>query len=450
MPPAVIHRSNSAARSMRKRSRAGALLGSQERPSLAERGTAVSARITLFTLRNRSGESHVSRCVGYEFEDVVRAIDETSVVAPASDRHGRLKVILRELALELDLNRLPIGKSIKNNRFYKRLGTGSPSQLHIGECDLLICDVLFARNLLAIRSIHSWRANSRYAACWVEEMWRQDVESLGPEIDVLQQFDHVFCSCAGTVERLAERIGRPVTYLPPAVDAITFCPWPSPRPRSIDVCGVGRRSAITHEALLRYARDKKAFYYYDTIEEPLRVSNVAEHRLLYSNILKTSRYFIANRAKFNRPEETNGQQEIGYRFFEGMAAGTVLLGDHPDTKVFQDQLGWPDSVIQIPFDCPHVADVLEQLDQDPARLENIRRRNVANVLRRHDWLHRWSVILDTFGLPSTEGMQARRRQLDELRDQIESRQDDGSLSCGVGQCHRRKLHSDATSSRQFI
>jgi hypothetical protein len=41
------------------------------------------------------------------------------------------------------------------------------------------------------------------------------------------------------------------------------------------------------------------------------------------------------------------------------------------------------------------------------------------VLRRHDWLHRWSVILEMFGLPSTEGMEARRRRLDELRDQIE-------------------------------
>ncbi|MGH6946629.1 MAG: glycosyltransferase family protein [Kiloniellales bacterium] len=373
----------------------------------------------MFTLRNRSGQSHVSRCVGYEFEDVVCAIDEISVVAPASDKQGRVKEILRELALELDLNRLPIGKSIKNTRFYKRLGTGSPSELRIDECELLICDVLFAQQLLAIQSIQGWRANSRYAACWVEEMWRQDVETLAPEIDVLQQFDHVFCSCAGTVERLAERLQRPVTYLPPAVDAITFCPWPNPRSRSIDVCGVGRRSAITHEALLRYARDRNGFYYYDTIHGPFLVGNPAEHRLLYSNILKTSRYFIANHAKFNSSDEINGQQEIGYRFFEGMAAGAVLLGDHPDTQVFQDQLGWPDSVIRIPFDCPHVSDVLEQLDRDPVRLEEIRRRNVINVLRRHDWLHRWSVILETFGLPGTEGMEARRQQLDELRDQIE-------------------------------
>ena len=302
----------------------------------------MSARIALFTLRNRSGQSHVSRCVGYEFEDVVCEIDEISVVAPTSGRQGRVKEILRELALELDLNRLPLAKSIKNNRFYKRLGTGSPSELHIDECDLLICDVLFAQQLLAIQSIQSWRAKSRHAACWVEEMWQQDVEGLGPEIDVLRQFDQVFCSCAGTVARLAERIQRPVTYLPPAVDAITFCPWPHPRSRSIDVCGVGRRSAITHEALLRYARDRNAFYYYDTIGGPFLVGNAAEHRLLYSNILKTSRYFIANRAKFNSSDETNGQQEIGYRFFEGMAAGTVLLGDHPDTEVFQDQLGWPE------------------------------------------------------------------------------------------------------------
>jgi Glycosyl transferases group 1 len=380
----------------------------------------VGARIALFTLRNRSGKSHVSRCVGYEFEDVVCAIDDISVVAPISGRQGRLKEILRELALELGLDRRRIGKSIKNNRFYKTFGTRLRSEVHIDECELLICDVLFAQQLLVIQSIQNWRAKSKYAACWVEEMWCQDVEELGPEIDVLNQFDHVFCSCAGTIERLAGRIQSPVTYLPPAVDAIAFSPWPNLRPRSIDICSVGRRSAITHEALLRYARAKNGFYYYDTIEGPFLVGNPSEHRLLYSNILKTSRYFIANRAKFNSSDETKGQQEIGYRFFEGMAAGTVLLGDHPDTKVFHDQFGWTDSVIPIPFDCPDIADVLEELDQDPARLEQLRRRNVANVLRRHDWLHRWSVILDTFGLPSTQGIEARRRHLEILRDQVET------------------------------
>jgi hypothetical protein len=398
-----------------------------ERPRLERRRAAVNPRIALFTLRNRSGQSHVSRCVGYEFEDVVCVIDDVSVIAPTSGRQRRLKELLRELALELGLDGSRIGKSIKNNRLYKKFGSKLSSELHIPDCDLLICDVLFAHQLLALQSIRNWRGNSRYAACWVEEMWQQEVDELGPEIDVLQQFDHVFCSCAGTVETLNKRIGRPVTYLPPAVDAIAFCPWPNPRPRSIAVCGVGRRSAITHEALLRYARNKNGFYYYDTIEGPFLVRNAAEHRLLYSNILKTSRYFIANRAKFNSSDETKGQQEIGYRFFEGMAAGTVLLGDHPDTKMFHDQLGWPDSVIRIPFDCPNISDVLEELDDDPARLKQIRRRNVANVLRRHDWLHRWSVILETFKLPPTEGMETRRRRLAALLYQLRDRRDDGCL-----------------------
>jgi hypothetical protein len=378
----------------------------------------VAARIALFTLRNRSGQSHVSRCVGYEFEDVVCAIDDVAVVAPVSGRQGRLKFILRELAVELGLDRLRIGKSIANTGFYKKFGTRLRSQLHMDECELLICDVLFAPQLLVIQSIQDWRAKSRYAACWVEEMWCPDVEQLGPEIDVLNQFDHVFCSCAGTIESLAKRIRRPVTYLPPAVDAIAFAPWPNPRPRNIDVCCVGRRSPITHEALLRYARAKNAFYYYDTIDGPFLVDNAVDHRLLYSNILKTSRYFIANHAKFNSSEETDGQQEIGYRFFEGMAAGTVLLGSPPRTKVFYEQLGWPDSVIPVPFDCPDISDVLEELDQDPARLEAVRRRNVVNVLSRHDWCHRWSAILNTFGLPSTQEMEARRRHLEVLRGQV--------------------------------
>lgn len=403
----------------------------------------MTPRVVLFTHRNRSGQSHVSRCVGYEFEDVLRTIDDVHVFAPASDPRGRVKEILRELGLELGLDRQRLGRAIRNNRLYKRFGTGVSAGLQLPDCELFICNVLFAHQLLALPR-DDWRARCRYAACWVEEMWRPDVAELGPEIEVLKRFDHVFCSCAGTVEALAERIGRPVTYLPPGVDAVRFSPWPDPWPRSIDVCGVGRRSPVTHAGLLRYANETGGFYFYDTIEGQFLVSNAAEHRLLYSNIVKTSRYFIANRAKFNSTDETEGQEEIGYRFFEGLAGGAVLLGDHPDTEAFREHLGWQDAVIRIPFDCPDIADILEALDREPERLEAIRRRNVDNVLRRHDWLHRWVAILDAFGLSETEAMAARRRRLDDLRAHIGAPSDDAPRSAAAAA--RAETSADALGS----
>jgi hypothetical protein len=392
---------------------------SKGRKAPPSRTGSMTTRAALFTPQEPFGHLHVSRCVGYEFQDVVISIDDVYAFAPISNRQEQLKDTFRAISRALGMHTQHISKYIQRTRLYKSLGAKLPSELEIPSCELFVCHVLYAHEILKLEKNKYWRKNSNFAACWVEELWCQDISDLKIEIEVLKDFDHVFCSCAGTIETLAERIRIPVTYLPPAVDAIRFCPWPNPRPRSIDVCNVGRRSVITHESLLKYARERRLFYYHDTTKDPFVVASPIDHRILYSNLLRTSRYFIANRAKFNCFAETAGQQEIGYRFFEGLAAGAILLGDPPNTDAFYDQLGWQDSVIPISVDCPHISDVLGRLDKDLLRLEEIRRRNVINVLARHDWLHRWSVILDTFGLPHTQAMANRQRQLDDLRAHIE-------------------------------
>ena len=51
------------------------------------------------------------------------------------------------------------------------------------------------------------------------------------------------------------------------------------------------------------------------------VRDVREHRLLLANTIKNSRYFIVQTAKVDREDHTAGQQEVGFRYFEGAAGG---------------------------------------------------------------------------------------------------------------------------------
>jgi len=46
------------------------------------------------------------------------------------------------------------------------------------------------------------------------------------------------------------------------------------------------------------------------------------------------------------PEETHGQIEIGFRYYEGSAAGTVMIGQAPDVSV-PEMFDWPDAVVQV-------------------------------------------------------------------------------------------------------
>src|SRR5208283_420407 len=98
----------------------------------------------------------------------------------------------------------------------------------------------------------------------------------------------------------------------------------------------------------------------------------AEHRFLFASLLKRSRYYIANRSRVNEPEYTSGKDEISGRFYEGAAAGTVMLGEAPNVEHFRQQFDWPDAVIRLPFDSADAGRIIAELDKDSQRLARIR------------------------------------------------------------------------------
>jgi hypothetical protein len=206
---------------------------------------------------------------------------------------------------------------------------------------------------------------------------------------------------------------------------LRFAPAALDQPRPIDVCNIGRRSQVAHRALLADAERRQCFYYYDTVAasgsdlkpRTFRVDNPQEHRLMLAAILKRSNFFIANRSHVNNPEFTAGRDEISARFYEGVAAGNAMIGEAPRTDEFRRQFDWPDAVIHLPFDSPDIADILADLNRDPARLQKVRARNVVEAARRHDWLHRIRIVFDVLGLAHTDGMDARAGRLDQIASQ---------------------------------
>jgi hypothetical protein len=274
--------------------------------------------------------------------------------------------------------------------------------------------------LFALATVPDWRSRCKVAACFISELWAHELPDY--LLELLAQFDHIFVGIKHPVEDVARIVGRPCTYLPLAADVLRFAPYPNPPHRGIDICNIGRRSAVTHAQFLRLARERRIFYYYDTVrasgergkQMTFSVGNAAEHRLLLASLLQRSRYYIANRARVNEPESTVGKEEISGRFYEGVAAGAVLLGEPPRSDHFRAQFDWEDAVIRLPFDSPDAVAILESLDADPGRLARIRRENVQQAALRHDWVHRLRTVYETVGLRPTPRMLAREERLREL------------------------------------
>ena len=160
------------------------------------------------------------------------------------------------------------------------------------------------------------------------------------------------------------------------------------------------------------------FYVYETLQTGAEnlVSNHRQHRQLLANQIKRSRYFLVAPGKANLPEETRGQIEVPARFYEGAAAGTVMIGQAPDCEPFRQLFDWRDSVIAIGHNGSDVAGVLAELAGQPERLCEASRRNTAEALLRHDWSYRWKQILAIAGLEPMPQLELREKRLKELAD----------------------------------
>jgi len=140
-----------------------------------------------------------------------------------------------------------------------------------------------------------------------------------------------------------------------------------------------------------------------------------------TNMAKRSRYFIVNPGHIDRPDRTGGQSEISFRYFEGAASGTIMIGEHPKSEEFRELFNWPEAVIHLPFGSDKIKTIINELDRQPDRQEKIRRNNMVQSLLRHDWVYRWEIILETAGLKPMPELLERKKRLRDLSNMIEKR-----------------------------
>lgn len=376
-------------------------------------------RVCVVSLREM--EAHVARAGGYEFEDIIaRDLDDARILSP---RHAGWSP--RRLSLHRWLSR--------RTALAQRLSPGLQVPALDRDVDLLFISAAQLWDISALASVKDWRRRSRVAICWLQELWMADIPRNGPLIEALNAFDHVICPFHHSAEPLRQRLDVPVTYLPWGIDALGFCPWPDPPARVIDAYNIGGISGVTHDAMVAHAAATGRFYLHDTTKGRRTVASHVAHRQNYGATLKRTKYFFSHKAKVLRPGERGAQEEFGLRYLEGTAAGAILLGDRVDNPAFHEHLGWPDAVIQIPYDCPDIGAVIEDLESQPARIAAARRANVLNALRHHDHLHRWDRVLDLAGLAPSPKMQARRAALEARAAQVEAQIEAGDEAAGSGQ-----------------
>jgi spore maturation protein CgeB len=281
--------------------------------------------------------------------------------------------------------------------------------------DLFLAHLPLTQDLIQLSAIRGWKERCKRSLCWIDEEYAANLGAYKNWFSALDAFDHVVVGLGGTARALGEALNRTCHYVPGAVDAIRYSPYPGNPARVVDIYSVGRIREDVNEAFLAFSREKNWFYVHDTfLASHARVKDYRQHRQMHANMAKRSLYYHVAPAKMDDHPDSGGQIEVGFRYYEAAAAGTILVGQVPDCETFHTTFNWPDAVIHIREDGSDVPEVLSRLSADPKRLGEISRRNAAESLLRHDWVYRWKRIFEIAGLGETEGMKQREGRLREM------------------------------------
>jgi hypothetical protein len=357
-------------------------------------------RVLIFSLRNIFG-NYLFRCPHYEFEDIICEIDSAELLAPKVDPSSTRSSFATRLAYHVPVALNPGIQKISVKKNYDIFFT--------------ICG--YPQDLIMFNAVSNVKDCCAISVCLLDELWVREMAHHRHFLRILAKFDIVMLYYSQTVKPLSERIGRRCIFLPPGLDAILFCPYPNPPKRVIDVCSIGRRSEITHQGLLRIVRESGLFYLHDSIGGSQAI-NSKEHRALFANVAKRSRYFIVNPGKIDEPEKRGNQIETSNRYFEGAASGAIMVGERPSNEVFETLFDWPEAVTQLPYNSGDIDLVIKDLDGDPERQDRIRRTGVIQALMRHDWVYRWEAILKIAGLEPMQRMLERKDRLRKLAEVV--------------------------------
>lgn len=347
-------------------------------------------------------------CGHYEAQDVLTEVDDVDLVCVEPGRGYERREFWQRRLMYRDITRRVV---------YANPGLRPVRLTHDYELFIARCQTY--KDLLDVNAIRGWKDRCKVSVCWIDEMWAALLPEQKYWLQALNQFDHVFLGFSGTVGPLSEILGRPCHYLPGAVDALRFTPGPDPPQRVIDVLSIGRKLEGIHRELLAIARRTGSFYLYDTFSgSQVEPYDHRQHRDQFANTIRRSRFFVVAPGKIDSPGETQGQAEIGHRYFEGAAAGAVMIGQAAVCQRYPDLFPWQDAVIELQPDGSDAARILDRLGSDPDRLLAVSRRNAEQALLRHDWVYRWKEIFGVAGIAPLPGMIAREEQLRKTARQI--------------------------------
>jgi hypothetical protein len=244
------------------------------------------------------------------------------------------------------------------------------------------CDTLFwmqsaSRPEVPVHLASLLNLSARRSA-FVVDAWKPLLWKIGLAATI-QRLDPCFVPYREAIEELRRRFAlAKFEWLPYSADTRVF--YPRAGEKSIFAFWMGRRHEPLHQALIAYCEARDLPYVY---------SNDGRHSADdLGRLTSSAQYFVVTPPDVQR---SGGFSPIVMRYFEGLAAGTRLLGVLPASGEYESLLP-TDAICQVALDG---SDLSERLDQD-AKTDHRKELEAACALvhERHSWRRRAQQIYD--------------------------------------------------------
>lgn len=252
-----------------------------------------------------------------------------------------------------------------------------------------------------------WHRPFRRVFCYVFDAWVSEYEvtksALRHRVSrysrVIRQLDHLFVSNPDSVAQYEAVYRIPVTYVPLAADVLQFGSMQPHRPITVNAYG---RQHPPHVEILSRAfnsnRSSRALHHTDHTAIGA-VFSLPQHRAHFWKLLSMSCITLAYDPVAVDPGSRRFPFSfIGQRWFEGLAAGCVVVGIRPNCDEAARLLHWEDATLEAPHEPEGFLQFVDELLADRARLARIRVANYRQMLLEHDWGYRVAEMLAALGV----------------------------------------------------
>jgi Glycosyl transferases group 1 len=279
-------------------------------------------------------------------------------------------------------------------------------------CDALFWIQLAARpsgpiHLASYLNLRARRSN------FVLDAWKPSLTKIGL-IATVERLDPCFVAYREGMEELKRRF--PVAkfvWLPFGAHTDVF--YPRKEQKTIFAFWLGRRYEPLHQALLAYCEARGLRYVYSkdgrfTTEEIGRLTSSAQ-------------YYVATPPDLDDPKRTGGFSPLVMRYYEGLAAGTRLLGVLPRSGEYESILP-TDALCQV---APDGSDLAKRLDEDRSNPNNQHAVDAAGAFVRehHSWRRRAEQVFNHLANGAAIEFPAmqKERQIGRVTSRVGLRQD---------------------------